>query len=180
MNYWSRAILSDVKRLRVTRLQGLAVRRWVWTVSLAFSLAIWIGSAAWALHWVAPNRLTAVWLAEGGIEFGTYRSGHFSVGGFSFGRASGEFGWWFDWWQSGTFRYYFIPTWLFVLASLAGAAGAWWKYLCRWRRKRRGHCIYCGYHRIGLDPRAKCPECGETADPGYSRDPAEAESRLSQ
>jgi hypothetical protein len=35
--------------------------------------------------------------------------------------------------------------------------------LRRWRRRRTGRCIKCGYDRAGLAPNAACPECGGAA-----------------
>lgn len=32
-------------------------------------------------------------------------------------------------------------------------------------RHQPGQCLRCGYERIGLDPSARCPECGEPAPP---------------
>ena len=46
-------------------------------------------------------------------------------------------------------------------AYLAAAAVSMeYRTVRRWRRLARGRCDTCGYDRSGIDPAAKCPECG--------------------
>ena len=60
------------------------------------------------------------------------------------------------------------PIWLGLAADTAIFASAWWlilfapRRLRRTLRRRRGHCMTCGYDRAGLAPDALCPECGRT------------------
>lgn len=35
----------------------------------------------------------------------------------------------------------------------------WWD-LRRWKRKRAGRCVGCGYDAVGLGEGVVCPECG--------------------
>ena len=51
-----------------------------------------------------------------------------------------------------------LPLWLPLV--LAIAAAAWFERQSR--RWPRGVCRRCGYDLSGLDPAARCPECGAT------------------
>jgi len=50
--------------------------------------------------------------------------------------------------------------------DVAAYAVAWWGLLmlpfavCRWRRRRHGLCVRCGYDLVGLAVGLRCPECG--------------------
>lgn len=62
--------------------------------------------------------------------------------------------------QGSEIRLVSIPHWM-----LAGALGVATVLLVRpdvvrWRRRRRGRCVACGYDRKGLDTKERCPECG--------------------
>lgn len=48
-----------------------------------------------------------------------------------------------------------IPAWLGLLAA-AGPTCWMWR-----RAQRHGGCAKCGYDLTGLEPEARCPECGE-------------------
>ena len=56
-----------------------------------------------------------------------------------------------------------------LAANTALFASAWWLVLFgpgtlrRYRRRRRGACLRCGYDRRGLAPTTPCPECGSNA-----------------
>ncbi len=41
--------------------------------------------------------------------------------------------------------------------------------LLRLQRLRKGQCLECGYHLIGL-PAPRCPECGKAFDPPVGSD----------
>lgn len=45
-----------------------------------------------------------------------------------------------------------------LFAVVAGYLAAW-PYLCRYRRRKRGLCVKCGYDLTG-NTSGKCPECG--------------------
>ncbi len=66
-------------------------------------------------------------------------------------------------------RHTALPTNFLPLGFIANTllyAAAWWIVLVtprgvnRWRRKRRGRCVACGYDLRGLAREAACPECG--------------------
>ncbi len=63
----------------------------------------------------------------------------------------------------------YIPIWRGLLANTAIFAAAWSVLLYgvplvqREIRRRKGHCVKCGYDRQGLDADARCPECGEAS-----------------
>lgn len=54
-----------------------------------------------------------------------------------------------------------------AMVNTAVYGGAWWVVLFvpgvvrRWRRRRRGRCVACGYDRRGIGVEAVCPECGD-------------------
>lgn len=60
----------------------------------------------------------------------------------------------------------YLPVWPGFAVDSAIAAALWWMLLTapgaikRWRRRRRGLCIACGYDLRGLAEGAACPECG--------------------
>jgi hypothetical protein len=62
--------------------------------------------------------------------------------------------------------------WRGLLADTLLFGGAFWLLirwpggLRRWRRRRSGHCIACGYNRRGLSDAAQCPECGAAGSTG--------------
>lgn len=63
-----------------------------------------------------------------------------------------------------------------LLANTAVYGAAWWLILFapgvirRWRRRRRGACVACGYDRRGIGAAAACPECGASAGEAGAND----------
>jgi len=67
---------------------------------------------------------------------------------------------------NGTIVLPYGPIWPGLLANTAIYGSAWWALLfgpgmfIRWRRRRAGRCVKCGYDLRGLSPGSECPECG--------------------
>lgn len=64
--------------------------------------------------------------------------------------------------QTGATRVTGVAVHALWFAAIGAALGAWPMSVAttRWRRRRRGACVQCGYLRAGLATNAPCPECG--------------------
>lgn len=71
-------------------------------------------------------------------------------------------------WGTGRFNQTQIPIWLIALPAVAIAAPLWNADIRRWRRRRSGLCIVCGYPlaglRTGTSGLIECPECSTSCD----------------
>ena len=57
-------------------------------------------------------------------------------------------------------RHVGVPFWLLFAGLARWPALAFVRGpLRRWRRRKRGQCLHCGYNLAGL-PERRCPECG--------------------
>jgi hypothetical protein len=53
------------------------------------------------------------------------------------------------------------PVWVLLPLGILPLAPWMFRRTRLWRRNRRGWCRYCGYDLQGVQPDARCPECGE-------------------
>ena len=153
------------------------LRKFITTLSaftLVLSLGLW-GLSYLRLHTAGHGPLVNVDLTKGCLFIGDY--GMLGPGGQRAIRRRAEFfgfrgfktQWTPDWNSASSplMWYIMIPLWIpaWVSAGLLTPAGI--HGMRRWRRKKNGQCVECGYDLRGS--RSRCPECGSEFEPVADR-----------